>query len=432
MEVLTLGEKIKKRRTELNLTLKDLAGDKVTPGQISLVESGKSNPSMDLLSYISEFLDIPINYLMETERAQAEEICRYYRNMAEVNLSHKNLSKAKDYIDKSCKYIEKYDLEISKAKNLYLKALYEIEVGNSEKAFEYIFQCNVIYSKNNYIIAPIKNFILIAKTFSSKESLSMAISYFHKSESLFSTGEITDEFLLSKIYYNLAVLYRKKGDRKKSTRYMLLAKEKIEFLEDKISYSKRLSIMSEEFEKSGDVDNALKYSRMSLDLVNEYEKEHEKVEMEYNLGILYYDLENYEEALKHFTKILPFFESKLKDDLIELQIKRAFCLAKTDEKDACLELISQIDEMIVEEDFENTIKLFKLKYYVNEIYDNKKEAYRNLILALNIAKYKKLTKQEYEILMIISNHFINREKEYYGYKYLDLAIEKKNQISGGE
>ena len=47
MEILSLGEKIKRRRKELNMTLKDLAGDRITPGQISLVESGKSNPSMD-------------------------------------------------------------------------------------------------------------------------------------------------------------------------------------------------------------------------------------------------------------------------------------------------------------------------------------------------------------------------------------------------
>ena len=53
MEILSLGEKIKRRRKELNMTLKDLAGDRITPGQISLVESGRSNPSMDLLEYLA-------------------------------------------------------------------------------------------------------------------------------------------------------------------------------------------------------------------------------------------------------------------------------------------------------------------------------------------------------------------------------------------
>ena len=38
MEILSLGEKIKRRRKQLNMTLKDLAKDRQTPGQISLVE----------------------------------------------------------------------------------------------------------------------------------------------------------------------------------------------------------------------------------------------------------------------------------------------------------------------------------------------------------------------------------------------------------
>ena len=49
-----------------------MAGDRITPGQISLVESGKSNPSMDLLEYLADTLKTSIEYLMETEEYQAE------------------------------------------------------------------------------------------------------------------------------------------------------------------------------------------------------------------------------------------------------------------------------------------------------------------------------------------------------------------------
>lgn len=86
MEILSLGEKIKRRRKELNMTLKDLAGDRITPGQISLVESGKSNPSMDLLEYLAETLNTSIEYFMESEDTQAEKICKYYENIAESHI----------------------------------------------------------------------------------------------------------------------------------------------------------------------------------------------------------------------------------------------------------------------------------------------------------------------------------------------------------
>ncbi|MEA8146621.1 helix-turn-helix transcriptional regulator, partial [Salmonella enterica subsp. enterica serovar Virginia] len=42
MEILSLGEKIKKGRKEKNLTLKELAGERITAAQISHIERDKS------------------------------------------------------------------------------------------------------------------------------------------------------------------------------------------------------------------------------------------------------------------------------------------------------------------------------------------------------------------------------------------------------
>lgn len=37
MNILSIGEKIRKKRKELGMTLRDLAGSRVTTGQISLI-----------------------------------------------------------------------------------------------------------------------------------------------------------------------------------------------------------------------------------------------------------------------------------------------------------------------------------------------------------------------------------------------------------
>ena len=120
MEILTLGEKIKRRRKELEMTLKDLAGDRITPGQISLVESGRSNPSMDLLEYLANALQTSVEYLMESEETQAEKICVYYEQMAETYILNQDYISAEKYIENALYYAEKYDLEYRKAKNLFL------------------------------------------------------------------------------------------------------------------------------------------------------------------------------------------------------------------------------------------------------------------------------------------------------------------------
>ena len=113
MEILSLGEKIKRRRKELNMTLKDLAGDRITPGQISLVESGRSNPSMDLLEYLAGALNTSVEYLMESEETQAEKISIYYEQIAEsyiLNGVYKANGKEK--------YINDIDLNIIEEKEM--------------------------------------------------------------------------------------------------------------------------------------------------------------------------------------------------------------------------------------------------------------------------------------------------------------------------
>ena len=64
MNILSLGEKIKKLRKEKNMTLKELAGDRITAAQISHIERDKSHTSYELLEYLSERLDVSIDYLL--------------------------------------------------------------------------------------------------------------------------------------------------------------------------------------------------------------------------------------------------------------------------------------------------------------------------------------------------------------------------------
>ena len=106
MEILTLGEKIKRRRKELEMTLKDLAGDRITQGQISLVESGRSNPSMDLLEYLANSLQTSVEYLMESEETQAEKICVYYEQMAETYVLNSDYISAEKYIENDTRIID--------------------------------------------------------------------------------------------------------------------------------------------------------------------------------------------------------------------------------------------------------------------------------------------------------------------------------------
>ncbi len=61
---MTIGEKIKKARASLSMTQAELAGDTVTRNMLSAIETGKANPSLQTLMYISEKLELPISYFL--------------------------------------------------------------------------------------------------------------------------------------------------------------------------------------------------------------------------------------------------------------------------------------------------------------------------------------------------------------------------------
>ena len=76
---------------------------------------------MDLLEYLAH-LKISVEYIMESEETQAENICIYFEQVAEANILSGDIYNAEKYIENALYYAEKYNLEYRKAKNLYLRA----------------------------------------------------------------------------------------------------------------------------------------------------------------------------------------------------------------------------------------------------------------------------------------------------------------------
>lgn len=423
MEVLSLGEKVKKRRKELSMTLKDVAGTRVTPGQISLVESSKSNPSMDLLDYLAKTLDISVEYFMESESTQADKICQYLSRMAEINIELGDYEKGRSYLERGNKYINKYSLILPKAKNLYLNAVYEIKKKDYTKAYDYLFQCNVIYSLHNHKSGFIENFMLVAKTYLDGNSLPLAISYFHKSEALFTEGILTDELMLAKIYYYLALAYKKQGKIDHSRDYTNKAKEKFGILSDRKEYGKFLTRVAEKHELDGNLEEATKYSSMALELFKVSEEQNEMGRVELNLGKLFADFDEYNEALLHFKKAESIYTKSQGKELTEVYLCMTDCLAHLGQKEPCLEMLSYLDRLILEEDFMTNIKVYRLKSKVSGIFHNNKEALNNLILALNLSREKKLALEESEILILMAKLYLDSGKNVDSLRFLEKSLD---------
>ena len=61
---MTLGEKIKKARSDRRMTQAEVAGDAVTRNMLSLIESGAASPSFETLTAIAKKLELPLAYFL--------------------------------------------------------------------------------------------------------------------------------------------------------------------------------------------------------------------------------------------------------------------------------------------------------------------------------------------------------------------------------
>ncbi|CUO37733.1 helix-turn-helix domain-containing protein [Clostridium disporicum] len=422
MEILTLGEKIKRRRKELEMTLKDLAGDRITPGQISLVESGRSNPSMDLLEYLANALQTSVEYLMESEETQAEKICVYYEQMAETYILNQDYISAEKYIENALYYAEKYDLEYRKAKNLFLRANICKAKNELVLAQQLYLSANVIFIKRNNFEQVINTFLNLGKITLSLKAYHSATSYLKQAEKVYLDNNIGNDSLLGEIYYEMAESYFKIDDIKKAIDYTFLAKQKFEQVQHREEYGKALLLLSQEYNKKGDLVNAIKYSKKTLEVYRELEEEKNISAIENNLGKLFFEFDNIEEAFRHYNVAKKIRMRNNDTNVIETLINICEGYIKIKEIDKCEEVLEEIKTLIDGTDVEQIIEQNLLWYRVYTIKEMADEAELVLLETFNLAKVNGLEKRAAELAILLGRYYIGIKKDYEAAKYLDEGV----------
>lgn len=422
MEILALGEKIKRKRKELDMTLKDLAGDRITPGQISLVESGRSNPSMDLLEYLAGALQTSVEYLMESEETQAEKISIYYEQVAESYILSGDYITGEKYIENALYYVEKYNLEYRKAKILYLRAQIYMAKDELTLAQQFFLSSNVIFIKNNNYEEIINTFLNLGKITLMLKAYHSANSYLRQAEKVYLDNSIGNDSLLGEIYYYMARSYFKTEDIGKAIDYSFLAKSKFEQVHNREEYAKTLLLISEEYNKKGDLTNAIKYSQKTLEVYKELDELNNISEIENNLGKLFYEFENIEESFKHY-EISKDIRMRRKDyKIVDTLINICENYIKLKNISKCEEVLEEIASYIEEEDMDKLIDLNILWYRIYTIKEMTKEAEYILLDTYKLSRTSNLKNKSAQLAIMIGKFYIDNKRDFEAAKYLDEGV----------
>ena len=427
MEILSLGEKIKRRRKQLNMTLKDLAKDRITPGQISLVESGRSNPSVDLLEYLADALNTTVEYLMESEESQAEKISLYYEQVGESCILQGDYEKGQRYIDNALYYCEKYNLEYRKAIIYFITAKSYMYKKDFPMAQKFFLSANVIFIKNNNYEQIIKTFLHLANIALELKAYHSASSYLKQAEKVYLDNKIVDDFLMGEIHYNMARTYYNIEELDLALKYSYLAKKRFEQIYNDEDYAKNLFCLAEDFNKKGDLSNAIKYSKKTLEVYKKIQYNKSIVNIEHNLGKLFHELGDLEESLKHYEISKNVSAQNhvgyINDILIDI-CKNYLKLKNTEE---CSKILKNIENSIEENDIDRKIECKLIKYTIFNIDDKLEQAENVLIDTYILAKNSGRLAKAGELAMRVGKYFIDKKEEEEASYYLNQGIKLFNE-----
>lgn len=313
MEILSLGEKIKLHRKRLNMTLKDLAGDRITAAQISHIERDKSYPSQDLLKYFAKRLDVTVDYLVETREAQLKRHCEAILLEAETLVYKKNYEKAISKISRMVELTEKHEVTAIDAKAKYLLGSIYLQSRENVKAARYLEESVRLYTRVGDYEGVVQSYLQLGTAYYNKNYFHSALDKFNQAEVVIHKKRLVNKELEFKTYYHISLCYVNMGKGDEAVDYALKANEIHKQIENPYDYGETLSLLASGYMENGDVEIAVKCLKKALEMYKQSNEKKELALIEDNLGRVYIRTEKYDQALEHLDKAYHL-KKEIQDD----------------------------------------------------------------------------------------------------------------------
>src|SRR5699024_9786157 len=308
MNILSLGEKIKKLRKEKNMTLKELAGDRITAAQISHIERDKSHTSSELLEYLAKQLDVSVDYLLETKEMQSKKLTDNLILQSEILIKCNNLEKAEEQLNEAIKICYKYNVLDNYGTCNFLLAdinfkngKYSEAVMSNEKALHY-------FIRNNDKEKLYKCYLNIGKIYLIEELYKGAIFQFEFAEGILNEIKIEDVDTYKDLYSKMAYCYIKLNNNEKSL-YYINKMDEIDIKNNTDEELNAIMLKANNLLNMGEFEKSKEYFKKALEILDEEKNKTELASIYLTISEIYKSIGNLDKVLEYSQRVYDIKKS---------------------------------------------------------------------------------------------------------------------------
>lgn len=413
MEVLSTGEKIKRARVYKGITLKDICGDKISVSKMSCIENNKIKPETWILEFISEKLDLSMEYLQQDVREQIEgNIDR----LKSKEFSHQVEADFKYNLEYAMEF-EEFDLAFDITHVLFTWYLEKERFPELEELISNYYEiCEKCDESFCYMIY----YSDVGQYFEYNEEYVQAISCYENAINIMNTNNIDDLTKRCTIEYNEFICYSFMEDYEKINRYRDRLNELLAIIANDTLKANIYSIITVLELRFGDENKAYDLQKKVMDLYGNDEK---KIMSMLIFANTLMDLGRHDEAIECLEKTVNMCYNGFNNMLGNAIIFELKNLLKVNYLDKAEERCSEVLNYAISND---NIKLMEKAYYYKSIILKEKgmnieaEMYMNLSLDALMKFGSK--KELYKRYMDMGNMYYDFSQTRDALRYFSLAI----------
>ncbi len=316
MEILSLGEKIKKLRKEKNMTLKELAGDRITAAQISHIERDKSHTSYDLLEYLSEKLGVSVEYLLENKEIQSKKLTDNLILKIEIYINTDKLYEAEETINKTLEICKKYDLVENYGRCSFLLANIRLKQDQFDSSVVNFEKALYFFIRKNDTISIFNCYLNIGKVYMKQKLYSVAITHFKFAEEIIGENEFEDFNAYKDLYSNMALCFIKINKPDKSLYYV----EKVNELDCKNGVESEVELLvlkANSLFKLGKLEESMVLFKKALKLLDSDNNKNILANVYLNISDVYSHTGNVDKVIEYSQKAYEIKTDSCDDHMME-------------------------------------------------------------------------------------------------------------------